>query len=120
RCSSSLIVEASPVVPATTNPSEPLSAKWRISATNASSLTFASAPKGVTIAVRIVPRSFIRCSIPRARGPVLKAGCRSREQQALQADRQRLGQAAHAAHGEQHPGHERLPADRVVADAQRL
>ena len=57
RCSSSVIVEASPVVPATTKPSEPLRARWAISATNASSFTRPSASNGVTIAVRMAPRS---------------------------------------------------------------
>ena len=39
RCSSSVSVDASPVVPQTTKPSEPCSARWCSSATNASSST---------------------------------------------------------------------------------
>ncbi len=53
RCSSSSRVEASPVVPHTTSPSEPCSTRWCISATAASSSTLPSASNGVTIAVRI-------------------------------------------------------------------
>src|SRR5271166_1400977 len=110
-CSSSVSVEASPVVPATTNPSEPFSARWCISATNASSLTFPATSKGVTIAVRIVPNSVMGCSIPRA--PFS-------EQQALQPDDEPLLEASHAADGEQNPRHKRLPADRVVANRESL
>ena len=55
RCSSSSSVGASPVVPATTTPSEPWPARWCSRPTKASSSTAPSASKGVTIAVRMAP-----------------------------------------------------------------
>ena len=59
RCSSSASVEASPVEPQTTSPSEPCSTRWFISRTVASSSTRSCASNGVTMAVRIVPRPAI-------------------------------------------------------------
>ena len=61
-------VAASPVVPHTTKPSEPCSARWCISATNASSSTRRLSSNGVTIAVRMVPSGLIVCSIPLVSG----------------------------------------------------
>src|SRR4051794_29947038 len=55
RCSSSLSVGASPVVPATTTPSEPVAQTCCWTATKASSSTRPSASNGVMIAVRIAP-----------------------------------------------------------------
>src|SRR4051812_45566937 len=55
RCSSSVNVDASPVVPQTTKPSEPCSARWCRRSTKAPSSTFRSSSNGVTIAVRMAP-----------------------------------------------------------------
>src|SRR5438874_875222 len=41
-------------------------------------------------------------------------------QKRFEADRDRVGQLAHAPDRQQHPGHERAAIDRVVADGQRL
>ena len=198
RCSSSESVDASPVVPQTTKPSEPLAARWCISETNASSSTRSRSSNGVTIAVRIEPRSAMRAQYlrraghragrlsaraDRGRGRRLTGGCalgrrrreasgacrialaaaareggRGRngeqqgggqaaqrkllprmlprapardhppkvssgstlEEQVLEPDDGRALEPADAAHGEQHPGHERLALERVVADRQRL
>ena len=42
------------------------------------------------------------------------------EQQVLEPDQRRVLQGGHAAHGQKHPGHERLAGERVVTDGQRL
>ena len=56
-------VGASPVVPQTTTPSEPCAQRWRRSSTNASSSTRRSSSNGVTIAVRMAPRSAMRGTV---------------------------------------------------------
>ena len=53
--SASVSVGLSPVVPATTMPSEPLSTRWRARAWNASKSIDSSSRNGVTIAVRTRP-----------------------------------------------------------------
>ena len=63
RCSSSARVGASPVVPQTTTPSEPCAQRWRSNSTNASSSTRRSSSNGVTIAVRMAPRSAMRGTV---------------------------------------------------------
>src|SRR5579862_8781177 len=55
RRSRSVSVGLSPVVPATTIPSEPLSTRCTASRWNASKSTAPSVPNGVTIAVRTLP-----------------------------------------------------------------
>ena len=64
RRSLSVSVGLSPVVPATTIPSEPLSTRWRASRWNASKSTAPSSPNGVTIAVSTLPsmRWIVRLS----------------------------------------------------------
>src|SRR4051794_12457092 len=64
RCSSSVSVEASPVVPHTTNPSDPCAARWCNRSTNACSSTLRSSSNGVTIAVRMAPSPATSLIVP--------------------------------------------------------
>src|SRR5665647_800794 len=61
--SSSVSVGESPVVPATTSPSEPLPMRYSASSASLPWSTVRSASKGVTIAVRIVPRLSIMAQL---------------------------------------------------------
>src|SRR4051794_24882999 len=73
RCSSSLSVDASPVVPQTTKPSEPCAARWCSRSTNACSSTFRSSSNGVTIAVRMAPSPATAPIVPGSAGKRIAA-----------------------------------------------
>src|SRR3954447_15120893 len=102
--SSSLSVGASPVVPVTTSPSEPLSTRYRASARNASRSREPSDLNGVTIAVRTSPS--------KPRSMLL--------QQAVETHREPRRQLRKPLEREQDARHVRLARISVVADREQL
>ena len=119
--SSSVSVGPSPVVPASTSPSEPCSTRWRARAREASRSSEPSAANGVAIAVqmrpaggsaRLVAAQDSRCDHSRGQAPA--------RQERLEPDREARRQLAHAAHREQHARREGLARGRVVADREQL
>src|SRR6266508_98812 len=103
RRSSSLRVGASPVVPATTTPSEPFSTRCTQRRLNESKLTEPSSANGVTTAVRICPSTGLTLL-----------------QQLLESHRDPGRKARELLEGEEHARDERLPRGRVVANGQEL
>src|SRR6266508_2591757 len=103
RRSSSLRVGASPVVPATTTPSEPFSTRCKQRRLNESRLTEPSSANGVTTAVRICPSTRLIL----LQQPVEPHGDTGRKAREL-------------LEGEEDARDERLPGRRVVANGQEL